>query len=237
MSERAQTERRLEFSDDNTVALLLTGVSSHAVIPPAIVVNVSDLPAVVRGTEQRVLAPLWSTVLQQSTRVDAESLILFPQLDRGNIDAWISGKSWKHYSQVDPGFPAWTPLWISPHDRIGRIRMDPLHITGRSDAAGKASPYDVTVNLWFARANTDCGIHSGHGFIEVHTQIYGTGKMQKFRTVDPSTLYEEVTMAQGSTHEPFATVDANGRIQYPWHQYHAESDCIWMAIELHPPEG
>ena len=21
---------------------------------------------------------------------------------------------------------------------------------------------------------------------------------------------------------------------YPWHRYYADTDCIWMAIELHP---
>jgi len=40
--------------------------------------------------------------------------------------------------------------------------------------------------------------------------------------------YAEI-LAQGDTHIPFASVDATGEFVYPWHQYYAETECIWIA--------
>ena len=70
--------------------------------------------------------------------------------------------------------------------------------------------------------------------IVVHTQIYGTGRMQKFLSKDFNSIYEDVLMAPGFTHDPFAGVKDNDDIFYGWHQYYSDSDCIWMAIEYHP---
>jgi hypothetical protein len=68
----------------------------------------------------------------------------------------------------------------------------------------------------------------------VHTQILGTGHMQKFRENNQDTMYEDVLMPPGFTHDPFFTVGADGSFNYPWHRYYADTDCIWMAVELHP---
>jgi hypothetical protein len=91
----------------------------------------------------------------------------------------------------------------------------------------KDSVVGVNVNLWFASSGTDCGIHNRHSFIEVHTQIMGIGRMQKFAANDQSTLFEDIYMAPGTTHEPFCGKD----YLYPWHQYYADTDCIWLAVE------
>ncbi|TAL46744.1 hypothetical protein EPN87_04545 [archaeon] len=87
---------------------------------------------------------------------------------------------------------------------------------------------NVELNLWFASSKTDCGIHNKHGFRELHTQIFGIGRMQKFHENDHDSLYQEVFMSPGHTHEPFY----NDRCEYPWHQYHADTDCIWLAAEF-----
>ena len=58
--------------------------------------------------------------------------------------------------------------------------------------------------------------------------------MQKFRSNDFKSIYEDVLMAPGFTHNPFAGVKDNGDIFYGWHQYYSDTDCIWMAIEYHP---
>ena len=55
--------------------------------------------------------------------------------------------------------------------------------------------------------------------------------MQKFRSNDFKSIYEDVHMAPGFTHNPFAGVKDNG---YGWHQYYSDTDCIWMAIEYRP---
>jgi len=59
--------------------------------------------------------------------------------------------------------------------------------------------------------------HAVREFLEFHTQIYGTGRMQKFHANDFNTLYEDVLMSPGDTHIPFASVDEEGRFFYPWH--------------------
>lgn len=92
----------------------------------------------------------------------------------------------------------------------------------------------MKLNLWYTPEETDCGIHKLHDFLEVHTQILGTGYMQKFRENNPETLYENVPMPPGFTHDPFFVTEGDRGFRYPWHRYYAETDCIWMAVELHP---
>jgi hypothetical protein len=58
--------------------------------------------------------------------------------------------------------------------------------------------------------------------------------MQKFQENKADTLYEDVVMPLGFTHDPFFTVAEDRSFKYPWHRYYADTDCIWMAIELHP---
>jgi hypothetical protein len=92
----------------------------------------------------------------------------------------------------------------------------------------KESISGINFNLWFCEAGTDCGIHREHDFRELHSQIFGIGKLQKFHKQDHDTLYQDVFMCPGYTHEPFY----DDRCLYPWHQYRAETDCLWLAIEF-----
>ena len=39
-------------------------------------------------------------------------------------------------------------------------------------------------------------------------------------------------MLPGYTHDPFFVLSNKGGFSYPWHRYYAETDCIWMAIEM-----
>ena len=91
---------------------------------------------------------------------------------------------------------------------------------------------NIAFNLCLINAGVDSGPHKEHTphFREVHTQVLGYGKMQKFEENDLNTLYQEVILAPGITHEPFFDKD----IVYPWHQYHAISDAVYMPIEINP---
>lgn len=100
-----------------------------------------------------------------------------------------------------------TQLWRSTKERVG----------------------DIAFNLWYAGAGTDCGIHNKHPFCELHTQLFGIGRMQKFHENNPNTLYQDVFMAPGYTHEPFCDDDC----VYPWHQYYSDTDCLWVAVEFY----
>ena len=94
--------------------------------------------------------------------------------------------------------------------------------------------FDIKLKCWWSPNETDCFIHNEHPFLEVHTQIHGIGRMQKFRERDPSTVYEDVRMAPGFTHEPFCVVTGPNQWTYPWHRYYTDLESIWLAVELHP---
>lgn len=74
------------------------------------------------------------------------------------------------------------------------------------------------------------GKHQTHvpDFDEVHAQILGFGKMQKFTENRDETFYQEVIMAPGIVHDKFYDKDGN----YPWHQYHSITRCVYMPIEI-----
>jgi hypothetical protein len=58
--------------------------------------------------------------------------------------------------------------------------------------------------------------------------------MQKFRTPDHQTLFDDIVMSPGTTVSPFCNASsASPPFHYPWHRYYADTDCIWAAIELH----
>ena len=99
-------------------------------------------------------------------------------------------------------------LWRSPKERIGNVEF----------------------NLWFAPEKTHCAIHNEHNFSEIHTQVYGVGYMQKFHSNSYKSLYQTIGMLPGTSHKKFC----NDKLEYPWHQYLSETDCIWLVMEEFP---
>ena len=85
---------------------------------------------------------------------------------------------------------------------------------------------NLEFNCWYLPKDTASSIHIEHPFKEIHTQLYGLGIMNKFKKQDYETLYQRMYMSPGFTHDFF--FDEN--IKYPWHQYEAVTDSIWMAI-------
>lgn len=143
-------------------------------------------------------------------------------------------RGWDWFGDLYAGFPRQTPLYMSPIDFVGRTEEDPLAFTQERESREQLEPFDVALKCWWSPNETDCFIHNEHPFLEVHTQVYGMGRMQKFRERDASTLYEDVVMAPGFTHEPFCTVAGEKEWAYPWHRYYTDTESIWLAIELHP---
>jgi len=107
-------------------------------------------------------------------------------------------------------------------------------VTGDLLAVTGSWSFAVRINLWFSPAGSDCGIHRRHDFLEVHTQISGLGHMEKFHTDHHGSLYEDQPMAPGTTNPvPFCSSTDGSTFHYPWHQYRAETDCVWLAVEYH----
>jgi hypothetical protein len=225
--------RPLAFSND-WIESVLASTAHEMPVENAIVVNLSATALRYRvGEEHGTILPWKSTILRHSTIEDAQRVALLNVRQRKNIGG--VALKWDWYGQRNAQFSRGTPLYISPQDEIGNVELDPI-AAFTQERVDSPSPrrYRLKLNLWYTPGETDCGIHTGHQFLEVHTQIWGTGHMQKFRENDADTLYEDVLMPPGFTHDPFFSVAADHSFRYPWHRYYADTDCIWMAVELHP---
>ncbi|RWB35826.1 MAG: hypothetical protein E5V25_01685 [Mesorhizobium sp.] len=228
---RNQT-RDLAFADDFIIAKLVENVSDYE-IEDAVVVNVSPSP-MITGSEHPAIVPAWkSTWLRGGCIKSAERAALVKVVRPTNLGGCMF-RGWDWLGNRIKSFPRDTPLFISAQDTIGRVRTDPQVFTNerRSDEA----PQDFTLklNLWWAPGDTDCFIHHIHPFLETHTQIHGYGRMQKFRENDAASIYEDVVMPIGYSHDPFCRVTGPNQWTYPWHRYYADSESVWLAIELHP---
>lgn len=225
--------RPLSFSNDWIESSLVTAARDLPV-EEAIVVNLSSVDlSYEAGGNQGTIPPWKSTLLRRCTLKNGERAALLHVRKRTNLGGVALG--WEWFGQRFPQFPRGTPLYISSQDDIGGVELDPL-VTFAGQRIAPPSPrrYRLKLNLWYTPEETDCTIHTGHKFLEVHTQVLGTGHMQKFRENDEATLYEDVLMPPGFTHDPFFTVASDRSFSYPWHRYYADTDCVWMAVELHP---
>lgn len=245
------TETPLNFSGPRIEALLVQDVKDYHVSGPAVVVNTGTTDVFVARTPRKRIPPLSSTILTGVRIEEAPSLLLLRVKDGTAIADITHEPGWDLLGNLlaaagtpagdtAPGgdgvlpFPRDTPLWKSPQDHAGHLDLDPAHLLGESTAPGRLQPFEIRANLWFAPAGTDCSIHNQHDFIEVHTQLHGLGRMQKFTEQDHSTLYEDLPMSPGyTTPEPFCSTGPAGTYLYPWHQYRADTDCVWLAVEYH----
>lgn len=199
----------LSFSEPFINVELIKGVADYPIKQRTIVINTSNDPLKI---EESYL-PSWrssvyfntnihnvKSIVCINTNVEDDTKTKFPFAD--DII-----KRWKHIYDIIP----------LPHLKETKLwRSDKENING------------VNFNLWFAISQTDCGIHNKHDFKELHTQIYGIGLMQKFYRDIKETLYQQIYMSPGYTHEPFC--DENN--SYPWHQYYSKTDCIWLVMEF-----
>ena len=89
----------------------------------------------------------------------------------------------------------------------------------------------IEINFCYvAQPDIPSGPHRDHDrdFDEVHAQIRGFGKMQKFNENDVNTYFGEYIMAPGIVHDKF--YDGEGK--YPWHQYRSITPCVYCPIEI-----
>lgn len=228
----------IRFSEKYLKASWLTNVEDCYLENRTIVVNLGNEKATIPAPPEKHLYPRTSTILKEISIKNADSLLLVEVTDETNIGGIVLDPEWHQLGAISD-YPKDVPLWKSPQHDVGIVKLDPYYVAGLSSEprSSRLRSYAVKVNLWFAPAKTNCAIHNHHmvpEFLEVHTQIYGTGRMQKFHAHSFDTLYQDVIMSPGETHIPFAGVDEKGSFIYPWHQYYSDTDCIWMANEFHP---
>jgi len=224
--------RPLAFADDFIHAELVENPRDYTV-EDAVVVNLSAKP-LVTGDEHPAIVPAWkSTWLKGGNIREGERVAIIKVKRRTNLGGCVF-RGWEWLGNRIKSFPRDAPLYISPFDSIGTVRTDPHVFTNERGTATQEQDFDLRLNLWWSPGDTDCFIHNEHPFLEVHTQIHGLGRMQKFRERDEKTIYEDVPMCIGFSYDPFCRVTDRNQWTYPWHRYYADTDAVWLAIELHP---
>jgi len=203
-------QKIFNFSEYFLEAKYIENANNFSIEGKTIVINAGDVEIVIEGNP---LKP-WNSSIYSSLLIPKVYKLICITLD---TDFFLSNAypyakvlmdKWSHiYDILSLPHLKDTKLWRSEKECIANIEF----------------------NLWYAAAGTNCGIHNKHNFKELHTQIFGIGRMQKFYKNDYKSIYQDVFMSPGYTHEPFY----NEEFIYPWHQYRADTDCIWLAIEFY----
>jgi hypothetical protein len=232
VGQRINDERPLAFSDQFVHARLVEGAADFHV-DSGVVINLSHEPLLIADTVPSVV-PAWkSTILKNGVIAKAERAAIVDVRNNTNIGGIVFG-DWDWFGNRFAKFPRTTPLYISKYDTVGEVVADPFVFSNGRKLPQNTDRYSMRLNLWWAPADTDCYIHNEHPFLEIHTQIFGSGRIQLFRERNDKSLYREIAMAPGYTHDPFVHVIERRAWEYPWHRYYSDSDAIWLAIELHP---
>lgn len=203
-------KKTFKFSESFLMVEYIENAVNFSIDSKSIVINASSTGIDIEG---KSLKP-WNSSIYSSLSIPKANKLIRITLDADflSFDSYLHSNvlmgKWSHvYDIFSLPHLERTNLWRSEKERIDNIEF----------------------NLWYATAGTNCGIHNKHNFRELHTQIFGIGRMQKFWENNPNSIYQDVFLSPGYTHEPFYDAGAN----YPWHQYWADTDCIWLAIEFH----
>jgi hypothetical protein len=199
--------------------LSVTLARGTVIIPPSsarhgvVVVNIGERP--LELPDGTLLGRFRSALFTESTLHDATVLLVnTPLVDITDCAQHqeLLGQLRSRWTRADVLFP-----------QVRELAGQDMYRSAITQLAGT----DIKVNFWYAGAGVDCGIHQIHDFYEYHTQLVGLGIMQKFREKSHESLWQEVILAPGITHDLFCTPQQH----YPWHQYKAITPCVWLAIE------
>ncbi|CCW31690.1 hypothetical protein ABLA30_04600 [Xenorhabdus nematophila] len=234
-------QRTLEFSNDLLPSIVVFDEGHLSLDGSAIVVNLGAKTAFIDGFEKEHILPMTSTKLSNVDVFGSGLLLFFDTEKLVSAEELCKKAQWSNFFKKTKKDNE-INLWCSPQDVTSEISIDfsSPYISKKStlDKVEHNPRFFVKTNLWFASAGTHCQIHREHSFIEIHTQIFGFGHMQKFREKSFNTLYEDIGMCPGfTTNRPFCSISSLTKFEYPWHQYYAETDCIWLAVEYHPIIG
>lgn len=227
----------MSFSGKFVEVSLVNNVNDFFIEEGSFLLNPGGDYVSVREDMGNGVPPLSSTYLKRVHISSSGPVILFKNNTSGDFSEICGERGWHRFN--DPacaGVGGARNLWKSSQDEVAALSFSRRSALPDPTKALLSSlgPLNLKLNLWFASAGTHCAIHNQHDFMEIHTQVLGVGHMQKFHENFYDSLYEDILMMPGfTTSQPFCVGSENGGLHYPWHQYYAQSDCVWMAIEYH----
>ncbi|TCK65851.1 hypothetical protein [Curtobacterium sp. PhB136] len=221
------TAEKLNFDSTLASAVILRDTVEFPITERTVVVNLAQTDAFTGTAQLAPLPPMSSTILVNGT-VTGELLLAITVQSEGDQEQRARDLGWQDFYGADGPV-----LLKSPQDTIGTILIDRRAVLRQPALPSAPERFTVKANLWFSPAGTDCGIHNLHPFIEVHAQVSGLGRMQKFDEKTHASLYEDQQLSPGTTNPIPFCIDLDGTFTYPWHQYRADTDCIWLALEYH----
>lgn len=203
----------------------------------SIVVNLAPSAALIDEHLGGYIPPVSSTMLSEGVAVTGDLLCVISESGGPVSERYFRELGWTDFlataSQSDKDAPV---LLKSPQETAGAVDLDMSQILHDPTAPEAEQRHEVKTNLWFAPAGTDCGIHREHPFVETHTQIAGVGRMQKFKDESHDSVFEDVILSPGLTQPSIFGRFHEDRLVYPWHQYKADTDAVWLAVEYHAPD-
>lgn len=232
MKNSENVTRDLAFADDFIAATLVDNPRNYRV-EDGIVVNLTPEP-LMTGGDVPAIVPAWKSTMLRGGVVTKGDRIAVLKVRKATNLGGVVFRGWDWLGNRISSFPRDTPLYISAQDSVGSVTTDPYVFTNERRVGQQEQQFEVKLNLWWSPGDTDCFIHNEHPFLEVHTQIHGIGRMQKFSARTQDAMYEDVIMPEGYTHDPFCRVAGPNKWEYPYHRYYADTDSVWLAIELHP---
>ena len=224
-------QRKLAFAGKFVEATLVENVQDYQAFGS--VTNLSNEPMLIGGDVPGIVPPWKSTIMKGGTITKAERIAVVNVPDDTNLGGVVLD-GWDWFGNRYDKFPRTNPLYISPYDIVGVVELNPYKFANMASDSSFLDQYDIRLNLWWGPAKTDAFLHNEHDFLEIHTQIFGFGRIQIYHECDLSTQYREITVAPGETHDPIVRVVGDREFKYPWHRGWTDTDAIWMAIELHP---
>ena len=199
----------LQFGEPFYTIKAIHGEEQYKIANKSIVVNLSEKNIWIKDSP---LAFQKSTIVRNVAIKDIQRVLVIEDYEKdSNNSEWVSEikRQWRlMYDMTQQERHKGIRLWRSVKEKVDNIDL----------------------NLCYISADVETGLHKEHSsnFMEVHTQVLGYGKMQKFEENDVNTMYQEVILAPGFTHERFY----NEENIYPWHQYQSITDAIYMPIEI-----
>lgn len=117
----------------------------------------------------------------------------------------------------------WQSVW--EYSGLERHKGVPFWMTPKQQLAA-----GTEIKICYGKPHATAGAHQEHPkvFDEIHVQLGGIGRVEKWSDCGADSLYQQYILAPGSTHDSLC--DKKGC--YPWHRYYSITHVTFLVIEI-----